>query len=215
LMEVIRRLGDGEIPFSALSGGSAPEGAPGAVAPWGKLWFDQQRAVALEWMNGAVDIARRPTSEQAPLWRDWEASHVQVMASPLGRYTAMLPLLLVPAISSASTAFSRVQCELGTSAILLAAERHRKKTRAWPASTAAIDGGILPNAPGDPFSRRPYRMVHDQGQLVVYSIGPNRRDERGVYDPKRGPNAGEDDIGARAWDVSLRAKKVQPAGAGP
>ena len=166
-------------------------------------------------MNGAVNIARRPASEQAPLWSEWEAGHMQVLASPLGRYTAMLPLLLSPATSAASAAFSRYQCELGANAILLAAERQRKKTGAWPASTAAIDGGILPNAPGDPFSRRPYRMVHDQGQLIVYSVGPNRRDEHGVYDPKRGPNAGEDDVGARAWDVSLRAKKEQRAGAGP
>ena len=145
-------------------------------------------------MNGAVDIARRPASEQAPLWSEWDASHSHVMASPFGRYTAMLPLLLAPATSAASAAFSRYQCELGAHAILLAAERHRKKTGAWPASTAAIDHGILPNAPADPFSRRPYRLVHDDAQLIVYSIGPNRRDERGMYDPKRGPNAGEDDI---------------------
>ncbi len=59
LTEIIRRLGTGEIPISALSDGAASDraGPPGAVAPWGKLWFDQQQAVALERMTEAVAIA--------------------------------------------------------------------------------------------------------------------------------------------------------------
>ena len=66
LTEIIRRLGTGEIPISALSDGapSASRRPSGAVAPWGKLWFDQQQAVALERMTEAVAIARRPIDER-------------------------------------------------------------------------------------------------------------------------------------------------------
>ncbi len=213
-VEAIRRVSDGEIPISALSGGSNNDRDPGVIAPWGKLLFEQQQAVALEWMNAAVNNARRPASERAALWKEWDANCVRVKESTFGRFTATLPILLSPAISSSNAAFSRSQCELGAFVILLAAERQRKRTGAWPASAAAIDRGILPIEPVDPFSGAPFRMVHVDGRLRVYSIGPNRKDDNGAYDPKRWPK-GDDDVGAQVWDVSLRAKKETRADAGP
>jgi hypothetical protein len=74
LTELIRRVGSGELPISALldqDAQSAAGDAQGAVAPWGRLWFDNQRAAALELMNHAVAIARRPPAEQLPEWKAW------------------------------------------------------------------------------------------------------------------------------------------------
>ena len=60
LVELIRRLGTGELSISKLAEGGAPSdpNAPrGTIAPWSKLWFDYQQGVALEWLNDAVAIA--------------------------------------------------------------------------------------------------------------------------------------------------------------
>ena len=173
--------------------------------------LEHQQAVALEWMNEAVAIARRPLSEQPRLWAAWEARIVQVRQSRTGRFTAMIPLLMLPATSSTNTAFTRSQCNLGATVIVIAAERHRRKTGAWPTSIAAIDRGILPTAPIDAFSGQPFRMERRDGQLIIYSIGPNQKDEHGEYDPKRWMLGGPDDVDARAWDVPLR-RRPPPTG---
>ncbi len=60
LNEIIRRVGAGEMPISALSGGAPPfdpDATPTPIAPWGRLMFDNQRAVGLEWTNKMVAIA--------------------------------------------------------------------------------------------------------------------------------------------------------------
>lgn len=131
LSEVIQRLGFGEVPISALSS-EVPkfdlDGSRSAIAPWGKLLFDNQRAVALEWMNEAV----------------------------------------------------------------------------------AIDSSILPSPPLDPFSSREFRMEHRDGQLFVYSIGPNLADEHGAFEPKQWMKGGPEDVGGSTWDLPLRRQQPRP-----
>jgi hypothetical protein len=166
--------------------------------------FDSHRAYELEWMNEAVSIARRPPAERPPLWKAWDANLDRVKQSWYGAYAATLPLLLSPATASASVAHSRYHADLAATAILLAAERHRRRTGDWPASVAAIDRQILPDPPVDPFSGQPFRLERRDGQLLIHSIGPNLKDEHGAYDVRRWMRGGPDDVGVRAWDVRLR-----------
>ncbi len=209
--ELLRRISEGELPISALSG----DLKPGVVvprpadSPFNELWFDYQITVSLDWTNDAVDIAKSPTVDQPARWRAWDAKIAEVRNSRLGIYTSTLPLLLVPALSASGTAFCRYQSELGATLVLIAAERHRLKSGDRPSSIEDIDRTILPVAPTDPYSGQPFRMAHRDGQLLVYSIGPNGKDEQGAYDQKRWPK-GPDDVGARAWDVNLRSHPPAP-----
>jgi hypothetical protein len=162
-------------------------------------------------MNEAVAIARRPASEQPKLWAARQAKIDRVSQSQFGRYTTMFALMLVPVTSAANTAFIRSQCELGATAILIAAERHRLKTGKWPASITAIDRDILPIAPIDAFSGQPFRMEYHDGKFVIYSIGVNQKDEHGAFDQRRSMTGGPDDLAAAAWDVSLRRRQPDPS----
>jgi hypothetical protein len=208
--ELIRRVGAGEIPITALGGATFdPEGPRAVMGPCITLWFDYQQAVGLEWLNEAVAIARRPAAERPPLWEQWEANRDRVRRSRLV-FTAVLPLLLMPVLPSAGMAHSRYHAELGAASILLAAERHRRKTGAWPASIAAIDPAFLPSRPVDPFTGQPFRMEHREGQLRIYSLGPNHQDEHGAYDPKQWMKQRLDDYGTGAWDVPLRRQLPSP-----
>jgi hypothetical protein len=114
----------------------------------------------------------------------------------------------MPAMSASDTAHSRYQSGLGATAILLAAERHRCKTGDWPAAIAAIDPGILPSPPVDPYSGQAFRMEHRDGQILIYSIGPNRKDEHGAFDPEQWIKGVPDDVGVGAWDVPQRPQPV-------
>jgi hypothetical protein len=209
LDEMIRRVRSGELPISALSEAGPPldpNRPRDMIAPWGRLMFDSHRATGLEWMNQAIAIARRPIAEQPRLWKTWETEIDRVRLSRFGFMTATLPILMVPSMTSFHGAYMRYQSELGTSAILLAAERHRRRTGAWPVAVEEIGHELLPHAPVDPFSGSPFRMAHRDGQFFVYSIGPDRRDGQGVYDVRRWMNGGPDDVGNHAWDPSLRGQ---------
>jgi hypothetical protein len=213
-IEIVRRVRDGAIPIAALSDSRKPPDLGAyrtAVAPWGKLMYDNQMAIGLEWLNQAVEIAQRPAAERTELWKAWDAEIARVKRTWHSPYSALLPMLTMPAIPSAGSAHSRYEAELGAMSILLAAERHRHKTGAWPQSVAAIDREILQTLPLDPFSGGAYRMEHRDGRLFIYSIGPNRIDEDGAYDPKQWGKGRVDDVGAIGWDVNLRR---QPAPSG-
>jgi len=210
--EVIRRLGAGELTISQMAGFSplSPDAPRAGIPSWYKLWFDLQRVAMLELMNEAVAIARRPAAARPPLWEAWQANVERVKRSWHGKYTSTLPLLLAPAVSAFSRADLQYQGELGATAILLAAERHRRKTGEWPSSIAAIDRSILPSEPIDPFSGESFRLARHDGQLFIYSIGPNRKDENGTYDQKLWVNGSRDDFGASLWDVRLRRQPPSP-----
>ena len=214
LFEVIRRLATNEIEISALAGGNPKpvlRERKRAIAPWGRIMYENQMALGLEWMNQAVDIARQPPSARPPLVRQLEAEVDRVRRSWLAHFnTATLPILMVPALTTSYTAQSRYLAELGATAILIAAERHRLETGSWPASIESIDPEILPDPPVDPFSGRPFRLLHEDGQFVIYSVGANGRDERGDYAPKEWRTGKHDDVGARGWDILLRRLPPQP-----
>jgi len=199
LVEFIRRVETGKIPASKIVSNTGYRML--ATVAGG---FGGQQALALEWMNDAVTITRRPTSEQLALWSAWDSKIAAFHNRGINRFTATLPIMLTPAASSAATAYLRSQAELGSMAILIAAERQRRKSGKWPASINAIDPGILPEAPRDPFSGRPFHFAHRDGQLFVYSVGPNGTDEYGKYDPKRWLRGGPDDVGSQAYDLHLR-----------
>ncbi len=216
LTELVRRVEAGTIPVSAITGTATPPSA--GVRAGNRLFaalfrsvLGGQQAITLEWLNEAVAISRRPASEQRALWQAREAKIAAVRQSRFGRFTAILPLLTIPAMTAGSSAFNRAQAELGATAILIAAERHRRKTGKWPASIEAIDKNILPKAPVDPLSGQPLRFEQRDGQLFIYSIGPNGIDDHGAYDPKQSTKGAPDDVGARAWDVNLRRQPAVPA----
>jgi hypothetical protein len=206
LVELLRRVEGGKVRLSTLIRSPLERWIAAVGGDFGS-----QQALALEWMNEAVAITRRPILEQRSLSAAWDAKISAFYASQLKRLTSPLPHLLTPSMSSASNVFVRSRAELGATVILIAAERQRRKTGKWPASIQEIDPSILPEAPAEPFSGEPFHFEQRDGKLFVYSIGPNGKDEHGAYDPKRWLNGGPDDVGAKAWDVKLRRQPPVPS----
>jgi hypothetical protein len=206
--ETIRRVAAGEIAVSELSdsAGRSRTDAPAAVAPWEKLLFDYQQALSLDSLTKAVTIARQPARKRPSMWDAWEANRDRIVRDPVGKFTGSIAFAVTPALTAASAGFSRSETELGANAIMLAAERHRRKFGNWPDAVATIDRAILMSSPADPFSGRAYRLEQRGGRLFVYSIGPNGQDEHGEYNPRAWMREGPDDVGASAWDISLRAQ---------
>ncbi len=193
LVELIARVETGKVPASKIVPGTGTGVRMLMTVAGG---FGGQQALALEWMNDAIAISRRPTSEQLALWSAWDAKIGAFNGRVINRFTAALPSMLTPAASSSAHAYLRSQAELGSMAILIAAERQRQRSGKWPASIKEIDPGILKEAPLDPFNGQPFHFEHRDGQLFVYSVGRNGTDEHGKYDRKRSNSGGPDDAGA-------------------
>lgn len=206
LFEITRRLRDGELTSDGLSGDAeaGPDSPRAMISPWARLMFDSQLAVGLEWMNEAVSIARKPPAGHAPLWEAWNATIAKVGRNRYARPGAIMPLAFAPATSISDWSLSRGQTEMRATAILLAAERHRLKAGKWPASVEEIDKEILPEPPADQFTGAPFRMEYRDGELLVYSLGPNQEDDGGEFDRRAWRDGGPDDVGGSLWDVGLR-----------
>jgi hypothetical protein len=212
--EIIRRIRDREVDIAALGNAAvlvdAEESRP-VVTSWGKVIFDEERAMLLEWLNQAVAIARLPAAERPSRWRAWDAD-VFVRREQLGSTAISLAQALLHPLSSPAANDAHFDSALRATATLLAAERHRRKSGTWPASVSAIDRQILPNAPVDGFSGQAFRLLHHDGKLLVYSIGPNGKDEHGAFDRNTFDKGGPDDFGTSAWDASLRRQPAQRIG---
>jgi hypothetical protein len=88
----------------------------------------------------------------------------------------------------------------------VAVEQHRAERGDWPAS---LPGGL----PDDPYTGRPLLLRRLADGVVVYSVGPNGRDDGGTLMPETGePNPKDGDIGFRLWDV---VRRNRPAGDEP
>ncbi len=216
LDELLRRIRTGELPLedfrpdtpTALIGTRR-----GVVFSWGKLSFDNQRALALEWLNEAVAIAHQPARLRPPLWDAWQAEIVREKQKRFFAYTSAFPVFMMPAVAAFETEASRHQAGFGAMTILIAAERHRRKLGSWPKSIATIDPAFLPNARNDPYTDAPYHLARRVGRYLIYSVGPNQFDDGGrpSDNPSR-KSPGPDDIIAEAWDLGKRGHDPpQPA----
>lgn len=63
--------------------------------------------------------------------------------------------------------------------LLIAAHRHRTRHGKLPQSTQDIDQDLLTHTPTDPYSDDPLQLKNQNARLLIYSLGPDRDDDRG------------------------------------
>jgi hypothetical protein len=103
---------------------------------------------------------------------------------------------------------------------MLAVERYRRLYGHWAQSLEVLVPSQLKEVPLDPYDgqRLRYRPLADG--ILIYAVGPDRKDDGGRFAPK-GPNAlpwayrPSDcegfDMGVRLWDVKHRRHPPKPA----
>lgn len=160
-------------------------------------------ALILEWLNEAQTIAKLPTAEQPARWRAWNSAIDTAKNSGWSARFGMLAYLLMPAIHSANHACLRHKAMLHVALVLIGAERYRLANDRWPEATGDLVPRFLTEAPIDPFSGAPILLKRVGDGLVVYSVGPNGRDDGGALDRRFRPDTNQD-WGLRLWDLDQR-----------
>jgi hypothetical protein len=164
------------------------------------------RPVTLRLATELVEIAKLPVEEQE---REFKRRGFPKMndTSFLAR-TYVLPKVQ-KVTRDLSWGQLRTQTELRCAVAAVAAERYRRARGSWPDSPAALVPDYLRAVPLDPFDGQPlrYRKVGDG--IVVYSIGPDRKDDGGKLDYKT-PGAPGTDLGFRLWHPEKRPPPAPP-----
>ncbi len=204
--DVFAKLSTGEVtPAEAFGAGGIDPNMPSeALASVSGAYVRYNQSLILKAMNEAVEIAKRPASDQSDLLTRWEKSQVRPEET-LPRLVASLANETTPSVGGIGWASLRHKALLGTLAVMLACERHRLRHGSFPNSTDAIDRAILPSPPIDPFSGRPIIVKPLDGGLVIYSVGKDRTDDGGTLF-NRNPEKPHTDLGHRLFAVKDRAR---------
>jgi hypothetical protein len=158
-----------------------------------------QRAEVLRFSTRAVEIAKLPANErQAPLQK-LDAERKQAGG---------LSYTLCPRDQSL-LAFTENDAYLRAVMTLVACERYRRARGRWPASLAELIPQYLGRVPVDPFDGAAMKYMRLSDGVVVYSVGPDLRDDHGAI--RKSGKAKPDDIGDRLWDVGTR-RQATPQG---
>jgi hypothetical protein len=96
--------------------------------------------------------------------------------APMGEVTR----LLLPSLVKSHVAAARTDAWQRLALLAIAAHRHRLEHGEFPATLSELgdNAGLL--VPRDPFDGQPLRMVRRGDQLVLYSIGPDGKDDQGA-----------------------------------
>jgi hypothetical protein len=149
-----------------LFGYTAPEfqwrhAVPLAVSAWPvRAWRDSERS-----MDSVIAWARQPYGTAEP------------PAAPPDQPFA--DIFDPNSCRSAATKWAAADANLALLRAALALQAHRAERGAYPDELAALVPAYLEAVPTDPFDGKPLRYRRDGGSYVLYSVGPDRRDDGG------------------------------------
>lgn len=155
------------------------------------------RAWSLRHMTGLVEIAKKPTSDQAAALAALRQNEKQAPAAA----TLFIDIDSTNPDWNSQKLFQRREALLRSALVAVAAERYRLKNDRWPLEPKDLAAFLVGPAPTDPYDGSTLRFRRLDDGLVVYSIGPNGRDDSGDLGDRK-DNA--PDIGFRLWDADKR-----------
>ena len=95
-----------------------------------------------------------------------------------------------------------------SAAVALACEHYRVAHGKWPDRLEELVPAFLQKVPTDPYDGQPIRFRRLSDGMVIYSVGPDGRDNGGTLERKNWRVPGKD-VGFQLWDPAHRR---QPAG---
>lgn len=115
----------------------------------------------------------------------WFRAYIAEADKPFrGRTAVPLPKdylahALVPSLDRALLAAEKNQAALRILRLELALQEYRGRHGAYPATLAALAPEIIPAVPADPYSGDPLPYRTGRGGFLLYSVGPNLKDDGG------------------------------------
>jgi hypothetical protein len=103
------------------------------------------------------------------------------------------------------------QAMMRSAMVAVACERYRLKHKQWPESLdALVKERLLAAIPPDPMDGQSLRFRRTEEGIVIYSIGLDRKDDKGNIDRRFWRDEQGVDIGFRLWNVDRRRQPALP-----
>jgi hypothetical protein len=149
------------------------------------------RTTLLKLNNRLVEIAKLPVEQQSGALKELDAT-IKNLPEFTRPWTTHIQV---------AEAFYRVQARLHSAIVSIAVEHYRQVHNRWPATLADLVPAGLAQVPLDPFDGAALRYRRLEDGVVIYSIGPDGKDNGGKLDKTRLEGS---DVGLRLWDVPQR-----------
>jgi hypothetical protein len=88
-------------------------------------------------------------------------------------------------------------------------ERYRLANGRWPEALEQLLPQFLPELPVDPYDRKPLRFKRLDDGVLIYSLGPDGKDDGGKIDRQKYTFPGSD-MGFRLWNSARRRQLPAP-----
>jgi hypothetical protein len=111
------------------------------------------------------------------------------------RGVGVVTRMVAPVYSRARKSLAGGDAVVRLSTLAVAMAKHRAKTGQYPGSLAELGQDLIPAVPLDPFDGKPLRMKVQADAILLYSVGPDGKDDGG----KR-----EETPGQIAKDITIR-----------
>jgi hypothetical protein len=206
MMEAIKT---GQLKMSSITASLSSRPPPAGLKGWwedvsAEMAYREMHAPWLRTFTEVVDVAKLPAESQRLKLEPLLASIDKDSRLPLlARATVMTTTGRIP------DRFWRQQAHLRCAVVAVAAERYRLAHNRWPESLEQLVPEFLHEVPLDPYDAKPLRYRRIQEGVVIYSIGPDERDDGGKLD-RQNPTAAGTDLGFQLWDVNRRRQPWRP-----
>jgi hypothetical protein len=160
-----------------------------ALALLGAVNGDRDRTLYLQLMGELIAAAKTPAEQGRQTAANVEARLKQVAGSGGSRFSHPLTLLLMPAVSAVFEARSRNEAARVALRVAVAVERFRRTHDRLPEKLDELTPTYFGAVPFDPYDIKPLRYRIDGEEYVVYSVGKDQIDQKGLSEP---PNKADD-----------------------
>jgi hypothetical protein len=166
--------------------------SPLGKTPLLKPLADNDRAYMIHYLHRWVKTSNKSSFEAKEELDALETDIKRIAGDPLGRIMHLGAVMMVPAVSKAREAFDRLIAKARCLRILNAMVR-RKDFKA-PLESFGLPKECLV----DPFDGKPLRVKQTAEGVIVYSVGPDLKDDGGQFDA----------VGGKGWDVGAGPPKA-------
>ncbi|HNS33485.1 MAG TPA: hypothetical protein PKN36_11035 [bacterium] len=128
------------------------------------------------------NYSRKPYFLVRDKYREWDRKIYQDRFHALKHIISSMTL---PALDRVLQIQANNDARLDSFKLALALKIYREKHGSYPDSLAPLVPGIIPDIPLDPFTGKDYIYRREGKGLIVYSIGPNEKDDNGINNPEQ------------------------------
>ncbi len=191
--KLLLRRGTGLAELDKLGGDSSENTGPGMMAALAYVmpsgWYRQNQVrllhgyqLILDHVRVSVNRTNRATALDQNLRSvDLTDDYVQKMRSNPSPYNILVGMLL-PAIARTPARSDRAEATAQLAVVACALERHRLAHGTFPVAVAELVPAYLPAVPADWMGGQPLHYERtDDGWFRLWSVGPNGKDDGGVF----------------------------------